>query len=44
MNATIEASLGFYFITLKTYIYIYNKMTVHYLEKRRKISKEEGNT
>jgi hypothetical protein len=43
MNATIKASPGFYFTTLKTYIY--NKITDHYLEKkRRKTSKEEGNT
>jgi hypothetical protein len=37
MNATIKAFLGFYFTTLKTYIYIYmlyNKLTLHYLEKR----------
>jgi hypothetical protein len=44
MNATIKGSLGFYFTTPKTHIY--NKVNVHYLEtkKRRKASKEEGNT
>jgi hypothetical protein len=36
MNATIETYLGFYFTMQKTYIYIYiyNKITLHYLEKR----------
>jgi hypothetical protein len=33
MNAAIKASLGFYFTTLKL-IYIYNEITLHYLEKR----------
>jgi hypothetical protein len=33
MNATIKDSLGFYFTTLKTYIY--NKITLHYLEKKK---------
>jgi hypothetical protein len=41
MNATIKASPGFYFTTLKTYVY--NKIDVHYLEKR-KVFKERGNT
>jgi hypothetical protein len=38
MNATIKASLGFYFTTLKNlYIYIlYNILTLHYLEKKRR--------
>jgi hypothetical protein len=38
MNATIKVSLGFYFTTPKTdiYIYIYNKFNVHYLEKQKK--------
>jgi hypothetical protein len=38
MNATIKVSTGFYFITSKThiYIYIYNKITLHYLEKEKK--------
>jgi hypothetical protein len=31
MNTAIEVSLGFYFTTLKTYIY--NKINLHYLEK-----------
>ena len=46
MNATIKASPGFYFTTPKTHIYkyIYNKITLHRLEKRRKVGKEEGNT
>jgi hypothetical protein len=35
MNATIKASLEFYFTTLKTYIHIYNKINVHYLEKKQ---------
>jgi hypothetical protein len=33
MNATIKASPGFYFTTLKTYIY--NKITIHYLEEKK---------
>jgi hypothetical protein len=45
MNATIETSLKFYFATLKIYIYIYSKITLHYLEKReKKVIKGEGNT
>ena len=38
MNATIKVSLGFYFTTPKTdiFIYIYNKFNVHYLEKQKK--------
>jgi hypothetical protein len=38
LNATIKASPGFYFTTPKThiYIYIYNKITLHYLEKEKK--------
>jgi hypothetical protein len=40
MNATIKASLGFYFTMLKNlYIYIYllyNILTLHYLEKKRR--------
>jgi hypothetical protein len=32
MNAAAEASLGFYFTTLKTYIY--NKINLHYLKKK----------
>jgi hypothetical protein len=35
MNATIEASLGFYFTMLKTYIY--NKITLHYLEEEKQV-------
>jgi hypothetical protein len=44
MNATNKGSLRFYFTTPKTHIY--NKVNAHYLEtkKRRKASKEEGNT
>jgi hypothetical protein len=26
------------------YIYIYNKITIHHLEKEKKAGKEEGNT
>jgi hypothetical protein len=45
MNAIIKASPRFYFTTPKTHnIYIYNKITLHHLEKRRKARKEEGNT
>jgi hypothetical protein len=43
MNATIETSLGFYFTTLKTYIYIYNIPPL-FRKKRRKASAGEGNT
>jgi hypothetical protein len=43
MNATIKASTGFYFTTLKN-LYIYNKITLHYLEKKKKSGKGEGNT
>ena len=42
MNAAIETPLGFYFTTLKTCIY--NKITLYYLEKKkRKVRKREGN-
>jgi hypothetical protein len=38
MNATTKASLGFYFTTLKL---IYNKITLHYLEKRNEKQEKE---
>jgi hypothetical protein len=41
MNAAIETPLGFYFTTLKTCIY--NKITLYYLEKKkRRVTSEFG--
>jgi hypothetical protein len=42
MNATIKTSPGFYFTTPKThiYIYIYNKVNVHYLETTKREEKQ----
>jgi hypothetical protein len=42
MNATIKASLGFYFAMPKThiYIYIYNKVNVNYLETKKREEKQ----
>jgi hypothetical protein len=40
MNATIKVSLGFYFITPKTHIYIYNRINIHYLETTKREGKQ----
>jgi hypothetical protein len=40
MNAAAEASLGFYFTMLKTYIY--NKINLHYLKKEGKQRNERA--
>jgi hypothetical protein len=41
MNAIFKVSLEFHFTRLTL---IYNKLPLHYSEKRRKSSKGEGNT
>jgi hypothetical protein len=35
MNATIKASPGFFYYAKNSYIYIYNKVNVHYLETKK---------